>query len=181
MVSTSFIFRSFSPFSNLLRTVLGAPITIGIIVIFMFHSFFIFLATSLYLSLFLLSFNFILFPADTAKSAVRQFLYVLFCFFNHKVWPSRRDYNHYFTLCGFLINELISGYSQRFEWKQVSSVLQDSPMYSSWFLFCYGQDVIDFFNDLLFQNFPFCWGWRIRQLLLCWREIPLQQVSWIWH
>ena len=58
MVSTSLIFKSSSPFNNPLLTVPRAPITIGKIVIFMFHSFFNSLARSKYLSFFSSFFNF---------------------------------------------------------------------------------------------------------------------------
>ena len=53
--------KSSSPFSNPLVTVPNAPITIGIIVTCMFHSFFSSLARSWYLSFFSHSFSFILF------------------------------------------------------------------------------------------------------------------------
>ena len=66
-----------SPFSNPLVTVPNAPITIGIIVTCMFHSFFNSLARSRYLSFFSHSFSFILWSAWTAKSTILQ---VLFCF-----------------------------------------------------------------------------------------------------
>ena len=69
-------FKSSSPFSNPLVSVPNAPITIGIIVTFMFHSFFNSLARSRYLSFFSLSFNFILWSSGTAKSKIWQ---VLFC------------------------------------------------------------------------------------------------------
>ena len=52
--------KSSRPFNNPLVTVPKAPITIGIIVTFMFHSFFNSLARSRYLSLFSHSFSFIL-------------------------------------------------------------------------------------------------------------------------
>ena len=53
------IFKSSSPFTNPLRIVPSAPITIGITITFMFHSYFSSLAKSRYLSFFSLSFNFI--------------------------------------------------------------------------------------------------------------------------
>ena len=58
------------PFCNPWVTVQNAPITIGIIVTFMFHSFFNFLARSSYLSFFLHSFSFFLWSAGTAKSTI---------------------------------------------------------------------------------------------------------------
>ena len=60
-------------------TVPSAPITIGIIVTFMFHSiFFNSLARSRYLSFFSLSFNFTLWSAGTAKSTI---LHVSFSYY----------------------------------------------------------------------------------------------------
>ena len=71
-------FKSSGPFNNPLVTVPNAPITISIIVTFMFHSFFNSLARSRYLSLFSHSFNFILWSAGTKKSTIPQFLFFLF-------------------------------------------------------------------------------------------------------
>ena len=62
--------KSSRPFNNPLVTVPKAPITIGIIVTFMFHSFFNSLARSRYLSLFSHAFSFILWSAGTAKSTI---------------------------------------------------------------------------------------------------------------
>ena len=59
--------KSSSPFCNPLVTVSKAPITIGIIVTFIFHSFFSSLARSRYLSFFSHSFSFILWSTGTAK------------------------------------------------------------------------------------------------------------------
>ena len=69
--------KSSRPFNNPLVTVTNAPITIGTIVTFMFHSFFNSLARSRYLSFFLLSFRFILWSAGTAKSTILQILFLL--------------------------------------------------------------------------------------------------------
>ena len=70
--------KSSSPFSNPLVTVPNAPITIGIIVTFMFHSFFDSLARSWYLSFFSHSFSFILCSVGTAKlSTILQVLFLL--------------------------------------------------------------------------------------------------------
>ena len=52
--------KSFRPFNNPVVTVPNAPITIGTIIIFTFHSFFSSLARSRYLSFFSLSFRFII-------------------------------------------------------------------------------------------------------------------------
>ena len=68
------ISKSSSRFNNPLMTVLRAPITIGIIVTFMFHSFFNSLARSRYLSFFSLSFNFTLWSARTARSTILSVL-----------------------------------------------------------------------------------------------------------
>ena len=76
MVSTrSPTSKSSRPFNNPLVTVPKAPITIGIIVTFMFHSFFNSLARSRYLSLFSHSFSFILWSAGTARSTILQILF----------------------------------------------------------------------------------------------------------
>ena len=70
--------KSSSPFSNPLVTVPNAPVTIGIIVTFMFHNFFNSLARTRNLSFFSHSFSFILWSVRTAKSTILQ---VFFCFF----------------------------------------------------------------------------------------------------
>ena len=78
MVSTcSLIFMSSYPCIRTLVTILRAPITLGIIVTFMFHSFFNSLERSMYLFFFLLSFNFSLWSAGTAKSTILQVLLFL--------------------------------------------------------------------------------------------------------
>ena len=71
--------KSSSPFSNHLVTIPNAPITIGIIVTCMFHSFFNSLTRLRYLSFFSHSFSFILWSAGTAKSTILQFLSFFFC------------------------------------------------------------------------------------------------------
>ena len=63
------------PFSNSLITVPKAPITIVIIVTYMFHSFFNSLARSRYVSFFSHSFSLILWSAGTEKSTILQFLF----------------------------------------------------------------------------------------------------------
>ena len=69
--------KSSRPFANPLVTVPKAPITIGIIVTSIFHSFFKSLARLRYLSFFSHSFSFILWSAKTAKSTILQFLFIL--------------------------------------------------------------------------------------------------------
>ena len=71
------ISKSSNPFSNPLVTVPNAPITIGIIVTRMFHSFFNSLARSRYLSFFSHSFSFILWSAGTARSTILQVFFFL--------------------------------------------------------------------------------------------------------
>ena len=73
--------KSSRPFNNPLVTVPKAPITIGIMVIFMFHSLFNSLARSRYLCLFSHSFSFILWSARTAKSTILQIFFFFFFFF----------------------------------------------------------------------------------------------------
>ena len=68
-------------FNNPLVTVSKAPITIGIIVTFMSHSFFNSLARSRYLSFFSHSFNFIPWSAGTAKSTILQVLCFLWIYY----------------------------------------------------------------------------------------------------
>ena len=69
--------KSPKPFNNAFVIVLKAPITIGTIVTFMFHSLFNFLARSKYLSFFAHSFRFIMWFTGTAKSTLLQILF--FC------------------------------------------------------------------------------------------------------
>ena len=69
--------KSSSPFSNPLVTVPNAPITIGIIVTCIFHSYFNSLTMSRYLSFFSRSFSFIQRSAGTAKSTILQVLFFL--------------------------------------------------------------------------------------------------------
>ena len=83
--------KSSRPFNNPLVTVRKAPITIGIIVTFMFHSFFNSLARLWYLYLFSHSFRFILWSARTAKSTVLQFFFFFFFVDYYKVWSSGQD------------------------------------------------------------------------------------------
>ena len=75
--------KSSSPFNNPLVTVPKAPITIGIIVTFKFHTFFNFLARSRYLSCFYFSFSFVLWSAGTAKSTVLQVLFFVDYYYYH--------------------------------------------------------------------------------------------------
>ena len=83
--------KSSSSFSNPLVTVPKAPITIGIIVTFMFHSFFNSLARLRYLSFFLHSFSFILWSTGTAKSTILQFLLFSRSLLGLVFWPRLGD------------------------------------------------------------------------------------------
>ena len=69
--------KSSRPFNNPLVTVPKAPITIGINITFMFHSFFNSLARLRYLSLFSHSFSFILWLPGIAKSTILQIFFFL--------------------------------------------------------------------------------------------------------
>ena len=83
--------KSSRPFDNPLVTVPKAPITIGVIVTFIFHSFFNSLARSMYLSFFSHSFSFILSSAGTAKSTILQIFFFFVVVDYYKVWSSGRD------------------------------------------------------------------------------------------
>ena len=69
--------KSSRQFNNPLVTVPKAPITIGIIVTYMFHSCFNSLARSRYLSIFSHSFSFILWSAGTVKSTIFFLLIII--------------------------------------------------------------------------------------------------------
>ena len=75
------ISKSSIPFTNPLRNVPSALITIGTAVIFMFHGFFSSIARSRYLFFFSLSFNFTQWIAGIAKSTIRQVFFLFFCLF----------------------------------------------------------------------------------------------------
>ena len=82
--------KSSSPFSNSLITLPNEPITIGIIVICMFHSFFQFHSKVEVLIPLFTFFSFILWSARTAKSTILQVLFFFFfCWLLLKLvfWP----------------------------------------------------------------------------------------------
>ena len=83
------ISKTSRPFNNPLVTVPNAPITVGTIVTFMFHSFFNSQARSRYLSFFSLSFRFILWSAGTTKLTILQILFFLLIIY--EVLSSGRD------------------------------------------------------------------------------------------
>ena len=74
-----------------LVTVPNAPITIGIIVTCMLHSFFNSLARSRYLSFFSHSFNFILWLTGAAKSTILQVLFFCWLLLSLVFWPGLGD------------------------------------------------------------------------------------------
>ena len=80
--------KSSRPFNNPLVIVPNAPITIGTIVTFMFHSFFNSLTRARYLSFFSLPFSFILWSAGTAMSTIVQIFFFFFFVDYYKVWSS---------------------------------------------------------------------------------------------
>ena len=81
MLSLDCLHPSSSPFSNPLVTVPNAPITIGIIVTSMFHSFFQFPSMVEVVILLFTFFQFILWSAGTGKSTILQVLFFFFSFF----------------------------------------------------------------------------------------------------
>ena len=83
------ISKSSRPFNNPLVIVPNAPITVGTIVTFMFHSFFNSLVRSRYLSFFSLSFRIILRSDGTAKSTILQIFFFVVDYY--EVWSSGRD------------------------------------------------------------------------------------------
>ena len=79
IISNSLQISNFSSTStNPLVVIPRVPITIGITVNFIFHWFFSSLATSMYLSLFSLSFSFTLWSAGRTKPSIRQVLFYFF-------------------------------------------------------------------------------------------------------
>ena len=134
-------FKSSRPFNNPLLIGPKAPITIGIIVTFMFHSFFKSLATSRYLSFFSRSFRFILWSGETAKSTILQ----IFFFF----WLLLSLLILIFTHWSFFTSELADGLSLEFEWLQVSPNLQDPSQYSGRSQKCFNLDGLHPSSNLL--------------------------------
>ena len=151
------ISKSSSPFTNNPSVVIPrVPITFGINVTFMFHSFFNSKPRSTYFSFFSLSFNFTLWSARTAKFTILQVLFFLLiiirsgCLAEIK-WSvcmskpqrslcvsfSRTDVRlyiyHLFVilfLWTFFAPALADGFSLEFEWQKVSSSLQESSQHS---------------------------------------------------
>ena len=104
------IFNSSSILTKPSRTVPGTPITIGIIITFMFHSFFNPLARSKYLSLFSFSLIFTLWSTEMAKSTIQQVLFFLlsiirFCLLARSRWSVWiTELQRIFHISFFMIN-----------------------------------------------------------------------------
>ena len=86
--SCPLISNSFNPFTNTLGIVTSAPTTSGITVTYTFYNFFWSLGSFRYLSLFSLSFIFILCSDETAKSIIRRVHFFVDYFW---VWLTGRD------------------------------------------------------------------------------------------
>ena len=113
--------KSSSPFNNPLVTVPKVPITMGIIVTFMFHSFF-FNSLGRARYSFILLFTFSQFYSGVCQdSRVHNFASSLFYLLLLLLL---------FTPWEFFISVLADVLSLEFEWQQVSSSLQDSSHYS---------------------------------------------------
>ena len=99
--------KSSWPFNNHFVIVPNAPITIGIIVTFMFHSFFNSLGRSSYLSFFSHSFRFILWSAMTAKSTILQILFFCWLLWGLVFWQGLDDpfiyYYYYYYYYYYLL------------------------------------------------------------------------------
>ena len=88
--------KSSRPFNNPLVTVPNAPITIGTIVTFMFHSLFFFnsLSKSRYLSFFSLSFRFILWSACKVNNFADSLSLANYLYYYHYY------YNYFYNISG---------------------------------------------------------------------------------
>ena len=136
--------KSSKPFNNPLVIVPKAPITIGTIVTFMFHSFFNSLARSRYLFFLSHPFRFILLLSLSLLSLLFNFQIFLFCFLQpftkdlgwgkvvvicslcvcFFVASFGRYYDHYYYIpSDFLIPWLTDGFSLEFEWQKVTRTL----------------------------------------------------------
>ena len=147
--------KSSRPFNNPLVIVPNAPIIIGTIVTFMFHSFFNSLARSRYLSFFSLSFRFILWSAGTAKSTILQILFLLLIIMRSGLLAG--------TLLEFFTSALAGGLSLEFEWQQVTSSLQDSSQYSGRCQQCCSLDCLHSYSDFKVPLIVLCLLYRMHQ------------------
>ena len=134
--------KSSSPFSNPLVTVPNTPITIGIIVTSMFHSFFNSQARSRYQSFFSHSFSFILWSAGTAKSTILQVLF--FC-------------------CWLLLSLYYCYYYYYCYYCYYSADVQFYVWYQSWMQLLQSRH-IELFLDWSLKTFKAAWKWtKIKQ------------------
>ena len=169
-------FKSSSPWTKPLVTVLSAPITIGITVMFMFHSFFSSLTRSKYLSLFSSYFSFSMGSARTAKSTI-QYIFWSWLLLGLVVWPrldnlfvsqNPREFcaSHFlgcaYTIClygppcKFFTPALDDGVSMKFDSQQVFSSLQDCDWAKQ---YCSLDDLSSSFDFQLFSSsFSSLWG-----------------------
>ena len=162
--------KSSRPFNNPLVIVPKAPITIGTIVTFMFHSFLNSLARSGYLSFFSLSFRFILWSAGTAKSTILQILLFLWIIIRSSLLAGIRwsvcpigVYACHFLgqvliilfFWQFFTAELTDGFSQESAWHILSSSLHDSSSRSQQCSSLDGLHLSSYFQDFqsLYQSF----------------------------
>ena len=112
MLSTCpLISKSSIPFTISLEIVPSAPMTTGITVTFCFCS----QATSMYLSLFSLSFKFIPWSAETPKFTIRRFSCCCCCCCKLSLVLVLS-----FTPLEFFTSVFSGGFSLEFEWQQVS-------------------------------------------------------------
>ena len=116
MISTCpLIFKSSTPFTNLLRIVPSAPIIIGLTVTLIFYSLYDSLDRSRYLSF---RFLLILLSGPPERQNLQLLLLLLL-----------------FTLWEFFTSALADGLSLEFEWQQVSSRLQYYYYYYYYYYF----------------------------------------------
>ena len=134
MVSSHpFISKSSTPFTNPSVTVRKPPITIGITFTFIFHGFFNSLPRFRYLFFFSLSFNFTLRSAGTAIFIILQVLFFIIIIIIIII--------HWELACGVLqvllinfnIFSFVCFFLLKSEWQLVSSELDNSFKYPSWF------------------------------------------------
>ena len=132
-----------SPFTNPLGIVQSAPITIGITVTFMFHSFLKFPSKVYVLISLFSSFIFTLWSARMQSLLFGRFSFFCWLSLCWVVWPRLGDpffpkvpekfyyyYYYYFTHCKFFTPANAGRLSQESKWQQVSSGHQDSSLYS---------------------------------------------------
>ena len=192
MVSTSpLISKLSSPYTKLLMTVPSAPITTDITVTFVFHSFFSSLARSRYLSFFLLSFCYTLWSAGTAKSIIRQVIFLFFFFFfffffgYHKVWSFGRDeviclylkipekFVSFFFEDGFRVVHIT--FVRFVKFKLLAQFPVDHfahPVVSGFFFYCFYANLLHSLKwliTLVYKNKFLVWGKNVdRCFLLIW-------------